>query len=90
MRSYQYYQLLLINHLFLVALLVGIFTLLGVWLSGWQERKRAREAREARKEEIIYEKQLEAFEEAHRIQRCPPSRSLYARVMNTTADIVGS
>ncbi len=48
----------------LVALLVGIFTLLGVWLSGWQERKRAREAREARKEEMIYEKQLVVLEEA--------------------------
>ena len=52
----------------LVALLVGIFTLLGGWLSGWQERKRAREAareaREARKEEMLYEKQWEVLEEA--------------------------
>ncbi len=48
----------------LVALLVGIFTLLGVWLAGWQERKRAREAKETRKEEMLYEKQLEALEEA--------------------------
>ena len=44
--------------------LVGIFTLLGVWLAGWQERKRAREAKETRKEEMVYEKQLEVLEEA--------------------------
>ena len=49
-------------------LLVGIFTLLGVWVAGLQERKRAREAREADreadKEKMLYEKQLEVLEEA--------------------------
>jgi len=52
----------------LVAVLVGIFTLLGVWVSGRQEHKRAREAREADreadKEKMLYEKQLETLEEA--------------------------
>ena len=44
-------------------LLGGILALLGVWLAGWQERKRGREAKEARKEEMLYEKQLAVLEE---------------------------
>ena len=48
----------------LSGLLGGVLALLGVLLAGWQERKRAREAREARKEEMVYEKQLIVLEEA--------------------------
>ena len=43
---------------------MGVYQGGGIAGRDWQKRKRVREARETRKEEMIYEKQLEVLEEA--------------------------